>query len=238
MARRVLVTRPEPGASATASRLRDAGFEPIVMSLSRTQAVRVELSAVSESIGAVAITSANAIRHAPSELIAKFSGKRCFAVGRKTAMAARNAGFSEVIEGPGEAVGLARLVSAELSEGAELAYLTGRVRLPDFEQSLASSGHRLSVIETYDTVFVTDAALPELADGPLDAVLLYSAKAAQAFSALADGNPLLADASCICLSERVAGGLQHVESGRVFVSVEPTEDALLALLAEVCPPAP
>jgi uroporphyrinogen-III synthase len=235
MARRVLVTRPEPGASATASRLRDAGFEPVVMSLSQTQALRVALSAVPESVGAVAITSANAVRHAPTELIARLSGKRCFAVGRKTAMAARNAGFREVIEGPGEAVGLAQLVTAELPEGAGLAYLTGRVRLPDFEQSLASSGHRLFVVETYDTVFVTEAALP---DGPLEAVLLYSAKAAQAFSALADGNPLLAGACCICLSERVAGSLQHVGGERVFVSAEPTEDALMALLMEVCPPAP
>ncbi|PSJ62019.1 uroporphyrinogen-III synthase [Pseudaminobacter soli (ex Li et al. 2025)] len=235
MARRVLVTRPEPGASATASRLRDAGFESVVLPLSQTQALRVDLSVVPESVGAVAVTSANAIRHASLELIAKLAGKRCFAVGRKTAIAARNAGFSDVVEGPGEAVGLAQLVSAELPENAMLVYLTGRVRLPDFERSLASSGHRLSVIETYDTVFVTDATLP---DGPLDAVLLYSAKAAQAFSQLTDGNPFLADACCICLSERVAGSLQHIEHERVFVSAEPTEDALMALLTEVCPPAP
>lgn len=237
MARRVLVTRPEPGASATASRLRDAGFVPVVLPLSRTQALHVELSAVAESANAVAVTSANAILHASSALIAALSGKRCFAVGRKTAIAARDAGFRDVVEGPGEALGLADLVSAELAEGAHVAYLTGRVRLPDFEQRLASSGHRLAVIETYDTVFVGDAALPNTVDAPIDAVLLYSAKAAHAFSLIAGRKSGLAETRCICLSERVAGSLHHLGAERVFVARAPTEDALLTLLTEVCPPA-
>lgn len=234
MARRVLVTRPEPGASATASRLRDAGFVPVVLPLSRTQTLHAELSSIPASVSAVAVTSASAIRHASSELIAALSGKRCFAVGPKTAAAAREAGFRDVVEGPGEARGLADLVAAELAGGAHVAYLTGRVRLPDFEQRIASSGHRLAVIETYDTVFVTDASLP---DELVDAVLLYSAKAAHAFSLIAGGKPGLAEVRCICLSERVAGSLHHLGTKRVFVAREPTEDALLVLLTEVCPPA-
>jgi len=237
MARRVLVTRPEPGASATASRLREAGYEPVILTLSQTQALRVELSSVPESVSAVAITSANAILHASSELVEALSGKRCFAVGRKTAIAARDAGFHEVVEGPGEALGLAELVSAELARGTQIAYLAGRVRLPNFERHLASSGHRVTVIETYDTVFVADAALPDAAGEPIDAVLLYSAKAAQAFSLIADGKSGLADARCICLSGRVAESLRHFEKERVLVAHEPTEDALLALLVEVCPSA-
>ncbi len=148
---RVLVTRPEPGASATARRLEEVGFSPVIMPLSETLALPVDVSAIPHDMDAVVVTSANAIRHASDDLIASLAGRRLFAVGRKTAKAAREAGFASVIEGSGDAVGLADKIVAELPAGSRILYLTGRVRLDHFERSVAESGLRIFVTETYDT---------------------------------------------------------------------------------------
>ncbi|MEP9374675.1 uroporphyrinogen-III synthase [Mesorhizobium sp. KR1-2] len=237
MGGRVLVTRPEPAASATARRLEAAGFSPIVLPLSRTQPLAVDATALPDHIDAVAVTSANAVRHASAELTAALSARRCFAVGRKTAKAAREAGFRLVTEGPGDAVGLAAMIAAELPVGARIAYLTGRVRLPDFERRLTEAGYRPHVVETYDTCLADQSAetlsvLPK--DGSVDAVLLYSAKAAEAFSALAKGDSRLTSTRCLCLSGRVADALQGAQTDRIFVADEPSEEALVALLTAVC----
>ena len=64
---RVLVTRPEPGASRTAVKLRAMGFEPVLLPLSETKPLAIPRDPIPESAVAVAITSANAIRHAPEE---------------------------------------------------------------------------------------------------------------------------------------------------------------------------
>ncbi|TIT17702.1 MAG: uroporphyrinogen-III synthase, partial [Mesorhizobium sp.] len=59
---RVLVTRPEPGASRTARRLADAGFQPILLPLTETVALAVDAGAVADA--AAAITSFGAWRTA------------------------------------------------------------------------------------------------------------------------------------------------------------------------------
>ncbi|MBN9252948.1 MAG: uroporphyrinogen-III synthase, partial [Mesorhizobium sp.] len=92
--RRVLITRPEPGASHTARKLAELGFEPVLLPLSDTIPLFPEPSAVPSDAAAVAITSANAIRHAAPDLLSALSSLPCHAVGTKTAQAARSAGFS------------------------------------------------------------------------------------------------------------------------------------------------
>ena len=236
---RVLVTRPEPAASATARLLAEAGFSPIVLPLSQTRPLPVAAASLPDHMDAVAITSANAIRHAPDELVAALRARRCFAVGRKTAKAARDGGFGLVTEGPGDAAGLAAMIAAELPTGARITYLAGRVRMPDFERALAGAGYRLDVVETYDTCPAEHSAETLsglLKDAPVDAVLLYSAKAAEAFSALAKEDSRLASARCLCLSDRVAQALQGARRERIFVADEPSEKALMALLEAVCRP--
>ena len=64
MSQRVLVLRPEPGASATAQALRRMGFEPLVLPLTVIQRL-TPVFAPSVEHDAVIVTSANALRHAP-----------------------------------------------------------------------------------------------------------------------------------------------------------------------------
>lgn len=84
----VLVTRPEPGASATARALAGRGFEPIVLPLTRTEPVACGPLG-DQAYDALALTSANAIRHASVELTGRAAALPVYAVGEATAAAAR-----------------------------------------------------------------------------------------------------------------------------------------------------
>lgn len=133
--RRVLVTRPEPGASATARALRSAGFDPVVLPLTEIRPLPIP-ETFFPVVDAVALTSANAIRHAPDRLLAEIRTVPVHAVGATSARAAREAGFADVTAGPGDAVGLASAMSQTLAPGSTVLYLCGKVRKPEFEQGL------------------------------------------------------------------------------------------------------
>lgn len=234
MAQRVLVTRPEPGATRTARRLEALGFEPVLLPLSETRALPVARDSVPADATAIAVTSANALRHAPSGLIERLRRLPCHAVGARTAESARKAGFFSVNEGPGDAAALADMISIELGE-TTLAYLCGRVRMPDFERRLGGNGTRVVPIETYDTIALSpdpSFVRQQLGGQPIDAVLIYSARSAAAFGALmqrhAEADLLMRGATCFCLSGRIAAAL--VDGLRVEVALNPNEDALLDLL--------
>jgi uroporphyrinogen-III synthase len=230
--RRVLVTRPEPGAGRTAARLRDAGFEAVVVPLSEIVPLRPELPA--GAFDAVAVSSANAIRHAPAELVSQLASRPLFAVGDETAAAAREAGFVQVHSSSGSAGDLARDIAAGVGSAGRIAYLCGRVRLDAVEATLANQGIDLVAVETYDTLArtATRAELAALESGPIFAALIYSAKAAEALAELARERPetVFADAAFIAISRRVAERLANTAAGSVFVAATPDEDVMFDIL--------
>jgi uroporphyrinogen-III synthase len=231
MPKRVLVTRPEPGASETARRVEALGFVPVLTPLSQTRTLHVDAAAVPENFGAVAVSSANALRHAPPDLLAALAEKPCYAVGGRTAQAARLAGFADVIEGPGDATGLAELIVARNGEASDLVYLCGRVRLPGFEARLAAAGLNTIAVETYDMLRTEPSFdFPQ----PVDFALLHSALGAKALMEIA-GRPqtahLFADTIFLCLSKRIASIIEAGKGRKIRIAAEPTEEALLFLLA-------
>ncbi|MER9417808.1 uroporphyrinogen-III synthase [Mesorhizobium sp. M0306] len=231
----VLVTRPEPGASRTGRRLADAGFQPILLPLTETLALPVDAGALADAAAAVAVTSANALLHAPKEVIAALAGLPCHAVGRKTAEAARAAGFMSVSEGPGNAEALADALAGGFA-GQTIVYLCGRVRFPGFEERLQAAGVQVRAVETYDTValdYSDEAVLARLSARPVEAVLLYSAKAAMAMQALTSRPALRSvfeKTRFFALSGRIAAVLGKVAGERIRIAPKPSEDAVLGLL--------
>ncbi|CCV04513.1 conserved hypothetical protein [Mesorhizobium metallidurans STM 2683] len=232
---RVLVTRPEPGASRTARRLQDTGFLPILLPLTETVALPAEAGAVPDNAVAVAITSANAVRHAPKGLIATVAALPCHAVGKRTAEAARAAGFLSVSEGSGDAEALASAIAGSLS-GKTIAYLCGRVRFATFEERLEAAAVHVRAVETYDTIALdySDADIIErLAGRPVETVLLYSTKAAEAMRILTGRSALhdlFESTRFFALSGRIAAALGDISSEGIQIAKEPDEEALLALL--------
>lgn len=235
---RVLVTRPEPGATQTTLRLRELGFHPLTLPLQETVPLPVSLPAAAEAdaaaIAAVAAPSASAIRHAPRSLIGWLRGLPCFAVGGATARAAREAGFGHVLEADGDAESLADSIARQRPDGA-VAYLCGRVRRPVFQQRMARAGIAVIAIETYDTVEIAHApgALAAMLDGePVDHALLYSANAATLLARLAGAHGvagLFAGTTFVCISSRVAQAVAGA-GRRTVVAATPSERAMLDML--------
>ena len=232
---RVLVTRPEPGAAATARRLEACGFVPLLLPLSRIEALPVEASGIPADVAAVAVTSANALRHLPGDVAAALADRPCFCVGDATAEAARSAGFSRVVTGPGDAGTLAATI-AQAGISGPLLYLAGRLRRPDLEDSLVAAGIAVTALDVYDTLplrhpIATVAAL--FGGRPVEAALVYSSVAAEALAELT-AEPTLAEhferTRFFCMSKRIAGVLGSAGRHAISCAAEPTEDALIALL--------
>lgn len=229
--RRVLVTRPEPGAGATAARLRATGFFPVVLPLTRIVPTPPAAPGPCE---AVAATSANALRHAPADFLAPLLDKRLFAVGEATAAAARRAGFADIAVAAGTAVDLAALIGRDMPRGARLLHLAGRERTEGFEDDLRARGFAVEIVETYRAEEIACEAgfisrLP--AEEPLWGALAFSERGGMLLAALAD-RPELREAfegtRFFCISAKVAATL----AGRcTLVAAAPTEEAVLALLS-------
>lgn len=232
--RRVLVTRPEPGASRTAARLREMGFEPVSLPLSKTVPLAIDPETLADHADAVAVTSANAIRHASTALLERLHALPCHAVGRRTAEAARRAGFLSVTEGPGDAGALADQFATTLA-GKSVVYLCGRVRFAGFEERLHRAGVHIQPMETYDTMAVdysSEDVAAALGGEKVEAVLLYSATAAAAAGELTARpalNRLFEAAEVLALSARIALAYRPSGDG-VRVAGAPREEDLLALL--------
>lgn len=228
---RVLVTRPEPGASATATALAGAGFEPVILPLTRIVPLRPDLPSDPGRFDAVVATSANAVRNSPPKLARLLAGTRLFAVGAATAAAAREAGFGKVAEGPGDAEGLARHIAATLPPGSRLLYLAGRIRRPEMESLLAEAGMDVAVVETYSTEAAGIGDVPPGRDRRFLAVLVHSAGAAKAYSALIQHSGFAAalrGTPCIAISARAAAPLPPATE--TLVAERPTDDAMIEKL--------
>jgi len=233
-ARRVLVTRPEPGATATAAALDKAGYDPVVLPLTEIRPLPIADGHPRGEFTAVAATSANALRCAPHDLLDCLVGTPLFAVGEATAEAGLEAGFSNVETGPGDAEGLAEIILRRMAAGESLLYLCGRVRTPELERRLTAAGLVVNAAETYETLPVTLS--PDQVDGlksggAFHAVLVHSAGGASAlarFEARPDLAAMFLDTLHICVSSRASVPLAG--AARVIIADEPTEAAMIAAL--------
>lgn len=108
---RFLIIRPEPGASATAERVRARGGKAVVAPLFEIGSMAWEPSPA-EAHDALMITSAHAVRQAGVAL-ALYRGLPAYAVGAATAAVLREAGFDDVRVGPSDADALIDLAVAD-----------------------------------------------------------------------------------------------------------------------------
>jgi uroporphyrinogen-III synthase len=236
---RVLVTRPEPDAQATAARLEGLGHEALVAPLLtiRHRAPPLDL----DGVDALVFTSRNGVRAAACHpQAAGLKTLPAFVVGQATGAAARAEGFAPAGIGDRDAAALAALITGRMPAGSRLLHLSGAQVAGDLHGPLAARGIRLDRVVLYESACVE--ALPPsaeeaLARAALDAVLLYSPRTARCWCALAQGAGLgaaMARLRHLCLSPAVAApllahGLQADAPDR------PNDDALLARLLDATP---
>jgi uroporphyrinogen-III synthase len=225
---RVVVTRPQADGERTAAALEALGHEVLVAPLMRIEPVAANLAG---TWSAVVITSANALQAIPATADKTLP---IFAVGDRSADAARRAGFAEVSSSNGDIKDLVRLVAARaVPATAPLLYLAGEDRAGDLIAQLAAHGIDAEMKVVYRTVAqpFPPVLVAALESGDVDAVLHFSRRSAELFveGVRASGVTGPAeDVRHLCLSSQVAEPLAGATG--IAVAARPEEAALIALL--------
>lgn len=233
----VLVTRPEPGASATAKRLAAMGFAPIVLPLTEIVALTPPEPIVSHLYQAVVVTSVNALRHMERGTIEGLLEKPVFAVGASTADAARGAGFEDVRIGAGTARDLAALITLTTEPSVHILHLAGTDRTPGFEDAIIASGRHMTILETYAAErisYPTDFIVERLNGAPVDHALVFSTRASQLLAEIVMRDALrecFETTAFLCISGQAARPLADYAGDRIVVSNQPTENGVMLLLS-------
>jgi uroporphyrinogen-III synthase len=219
--RRVLVLRPEPGASATVERARQRGLDAIAIPLFELEPIDWAVPDGAAFDGLL-LTSANAVRCAGDGL-SKLRGLPVYAVGRATEDAARHAGFD--IAATGDA-GVDRLLGS-IEPELNLLHLCGEDRREPFDHK-----QRITPLPVYRAEAVE--AVDLRASGNAVA-LIHSPRAGQRFAELIQDRKSITIAAISDAAADAAGvGWESVEAAS-----EPNDEALLALAARLCnKPAP
>jgi uroporphyrinogen-III synthase len=237
----VLVTRPQPDDEATAAALRGRGFAVLTAPMLRFEPVAFR-DDEDARYGAIIVTSANALRGLTPHL----NGSRLlklplFAVGERTAAAARGVGFENVIAADGDVTTLRDLVLAsvkamELKKTSPLLYLAGADLARDLSGELGERGFTVVTHTTYRMAPVT--GLPRetseaFAANRIDAVLHYSRRSARAFIEAARSAGVEISALAVpqcCISDAVAAVVRDAGATQVLVAASPDENALFGAL--------
>ncbi len=232
---RLVVTRPQADGERTAMALRAQGHDVLVAPLMHVEALPVDLAGI--WVGIV-ITSANApaaIAHNPARdaLLAL----PLYAVGQRSAEAARAAGFTDVTSAGGDVRDLVTLVAERHADAhAPLLYLAGEDRAADLPGELATHGIAAEIRVAYRAVTAPypPALVSALNEGAVDGVLHFSRRSAENYLAGARAAGLVGPALAVrhyCLAAQIAAPLEDAGAAHTSVAGYPSEAALIELLA-------
>jgi uroporphyrinogen-III synthase len=231
---RVLVTRAEPGAAATARRLEALGHTALRAPMLLIQPAPAQVDDISQFQG-LAFTSSNGVHAFAAQ--SPLRTPRAWCVGEATADAALQAGFLDVHIAGGDVHKLAQLIAASASpEAGPLLHVAGADLAGDLAALLRPHGFETTVRTFYRAVaaqeFSAEADAALVAPPQIDAVLFHSARGARTFATLARGKDGLPRIDALCLSEAVAAAVRPLTWRRVAIAGEPLDSALLALLPD------
>jgi uroporphyrinogen-III synthase len=231
---RLVVTRPRADSERTATALRARGYDVLVAPLMRVEPVATDISG---GWGGVIITSANApgaiAGHPARAALVKLP---LFAVGRRSADAARQAGFVNVTSAGGDVRDLVQLIAERHADAsAPLLYLAGEDRAADLVGELAVHGIATELVVVYRAV---SAPFPPeltaaLKAGEVDGVLHFSKRSAENYIAAARQAGIIEQALAVrhyCLARPIAEPLSGAGAGSITVAKRPDEAALIELL--------
>lgn len=222
---KLLVTRPEPGASATVARLIALGHEPV---LAPCLSILPRPAKLPQAPAAIIITSFQAVPALP----ASYHAIPAFCVGDATAGRLRAAGFGSVESASGDAKDLLRLIMQRRLPGTHLLAVGERHGLALARQLRAAGVTvlRRTVYTAQPATTMPPAAREALQAGAINFALFYSAETARAFARLAP--PSTSSVTALALSPAVADALRGLPWSEIRVALAPTEADLLALLHE------
>jgi uroporphyrinogen-III synthase len=224
----VVITRAEPGASATAKSVDAMGLSAVLAPLLHIQSMPDWESHLGAPDGLV-VTSGNAAR-----LLAVSALDRetpVFAVGTATAGLLRIGGFQNVLSADGDLSDLAALVTAK-GKNLHLVYLSGQDVSGDLAALLASNDISLRRCVIYSAEMAVAWPIAPLAEPPL-AILFHSRRGAEAFAHLQKRAALtpLVSVTAIAISAKAAEPIEDLGWKQILFAKMPNEKAIMAELA-------
>jgi uroporphyrinogen-III synthase len=234
---RLIVTRPEPDATRTAEALIRLGHAAILSPmLDIVREKNVQLP--KQPLQAVLVTSSNAVRmlawHRDRRLLANVP---VLAVGDRTALDAKRAGFAGVRSAGGAVDDLIALAGEELKPAAgPLLYAAADVPTGDVADKLRALGfdvHTRILYRAEPRGRLAGVAIDALKAGSADGILFYSRRSAAAFAAALTASglgPLGERVACFCFSAAVSEPLAAVATGPILVSERPDQISFFALI--------
>lgn len=233
----ILATRSPPEQAALIAVLEGLGYRALsAPMLTIERLARLDRSSL-ERHDAIALTSAAAARLAGEDLGRGAVATPTFCVGAATATAARAAGFSDVRAGASDAAALAEAIETATAPEARVLWPRAETPAHDLAADLASRGRRVDQTTLYRSAMAArlpDPAAQALADGAVSAVLLFSARAAQAFDRASQALDL-SRLAAICMSGAVAAALPARRFAEIAWPETPTQDALIERLCAMIP---
>jgi uroporphyrinogen-III synthase len=223
----VLITRPQPGAEATAGRIRALGLAPVVAPVMR---IRHFAPALPRQVQAALVTSGNALDGISAWDVP------VFAVGYATAAKARAVGFVDVTSASGDAESLAALVVSTLHpQAGPLLLLSGARQGIALAASLRAAGFRVLRRVTYAAGPVPH--FPPQATGALHhdilhAAIFLSGETASTFVRMMPASciPHLNGILALAIGKAAADALKPLPWRQVRLARTPNLDDVLALL--------
>ena len=222
----VIVTRSQPGARETAESLTTIGFAPILSPM--LQIVETGFDAADfEGIRHIIFTSVNGIHALRGADVPK--DIRAWCVGPSTGEVAREAGFTHVLEGGGNADDLAQMILASQPHGT-LLHVANEAAAGNLVAALKAGGHDARFAAPYRTdpaPSLSQDALGALGEASPVIVLIHSAKAAAAVAASA---PNLEHAALVAISEAALAPLAGRAGLGEWVARKPNDGDLMQAL--------
>ncbi|HEY9235827.1 MAG TPA: uroporphyrinogen-III synthase [Phenylobacterium sp.] len=224
---KIWITRAQPGADATAARVRERGHEPFVAPLLEVRSLadaEVDLAGVK----ALAFTSANGVRAFAG--LSAVRDLQVFAVGAATAQAAKVAGFRRILSTDGDVAALAEGIAARRGEIGGLVLHPGAAELAgDLAGALARADVEVRAQALYETVPVALSAEQMAALSDVDVALVHSPKGGKALAAVLEAQPQ-PHLRLLAMSQAALAPLLGTPAAARLSSPFPLEAALLNLI--------
>lgn len=237
---RFLVTRPQPDCKRTADSLRALGHVADEAPLLAFRPEPMEPVDVT-NVSSLAFSSGRAVSVLANDpVFGRFRDLPVFAIGKTTAGACRDAGFSDVRSADGGIEDLGKLILAHRDSvrGGAVLYPAARERAGDLEGILSLGGLSCQTVAVYRMEPADELPGPvieALRQSAYHGISVYSRRTAEAFLSLVERaglQPQFRKMSIFAISARAAEPLNAVMPVRVAAA--PNENALFELMLAEC----
>lgn len=238
---RLLVTRPEPEATALKAQLIGMGHEVLVEPLLQVKILPIDPQEIDlEEAQALVATSRNGLRAAAqSGLFTAMVRLPIYVVGPGTASTAQALGFTDVRPGPRDARGLIGFIADHGHvNGGSLIYLAGERKAVDLGGELRRLGFHVQEPVVYSATSaarLSSSVVARFERSEIDGVLLLSPQTAATYARLIVQHRLddrIGGVVHYCLSRAVADRLARLGEPKVLAASQPDLKSLLTLVAQ------